>query len=68
MGLRLGILNIVMMTGKGRELACVMQRREVDVLSVQENRWKGCKTGGIGTECKLYYHGMDRERNGVCVI
>uniref|UniRef100_A0A3Q1IPY2 Uncharacterized protein n=1 Tax=Anabas testudineus TaxID=64144 RepID=A0A3Q1IPY2_ANATE len=35
-GLRIGTLNVGTLTGKGRELADMMERRKVDVLCVQE--------------------------------
>ena len=56
------------MTRKGRELADIMQRRKVDVLCVQETRWKGNKARDIGSGCKLYYYGEDGRRNGVGII
>ncbi|KAK3564765.1 hypothetical protein QTP86_025281 [Hemibagrus guttatus] len=51
--------------GKGRELADVMERRKVDILCVQETRWKGSKARSIGTGFKLFYYGVDSKRNGV---
>ncbi|KAI5624641.1 hypothetical protein C0J50_15787 [Silurus asotus] len=51
------------MTGKGREVADIMERRKVDMLCVQETKWKGSKTRNIGGGFKLFYH-----RNGVGVI
>ncbi|XP_065667643.1 uncharacterized protein LOC136087941 [Hydra vulgaris] len=56
------------MTGKGRELADEMERRKLDILSVQETRWKGSKASSIGGGFKLFHHGVDRKRNGVGVI
>uniref|UniRef100_A0AAQ6IQZ2 Endonuclease/exonuclease/phosphatase domain-containing protein n=2 Tax=Anabas testudineus TaxID=64144 RepID=A0AAQ6IQZ2_ANATE len=56
------------MTGKGRELADMMERRKVDVLCVQETKWKGSKARSIGGGYKLFYHGVDRKRNRVGVI
>ncbi|XP_065662919.1 uncharacterized protein LOC136085533 [Hydra vulgaris] len=56
------------MTDKGRELADAMERRKLDILCVQETRWKGSKTRSIGGGFKLFYHGFDRKRNGVGVI
>ncbi|KAK3508458.1 hypothetical protein QTP70_030248, partial [Hemibagrus guttatus] len=67
-GLRIGILNVGTMTGKGRELADVMERRKVDILCVQETRWKGSKARSIGTGFKLFYCGVDSKRNGVGVV
>ncbi|KAK3535523.1 hypothetical protein QTP70_016943 [Hemibagrus guttatus] len=67
-GLRIGTLNVGTMTGKGRELADVMERRKVDILCVQETRWKGSKARSIGAGFKLFYYGVDRKRNGVGVV
>ncbi|KAK3542975.1 hypothetical protein QTP70_008094, partial [Hemibagrus guttatus] len=67
-GLRIGTLNVGTMTGKGRELAEMMERRKVDILCVQETRWKGSKARSIGAGFKLFYYGVDSKRNGVGVV
>ncbi|KAK3551501.1 hypothetical protein QTP70_017370 [Hemibagrus guttatus] len=67
-GLRIGTLNVGTMTGKGRELADMMERRKVDILCVQETRWKGSKARSIGAGLKLFYYGVDSKRNGVGVV
>ncbi|KAK3548736.1 hypothetical protein QTP70_018458, partial [Hemibagrus guttatus] len=67
-GLRIGTLNVGTMTGKGRELADMMERRKVDILCVQETRWKGSKARSIGAGFKLFYYGVDGKRNGVGVV
>ncbi|KAK3573123.1 hypothetical protein QTP86_014136 [Hemibagrus guttatus] len=67
-GLRIGTLNVGTMTGKGRELADMMERRKVDILCVQETRWKGSKARSIGAGFKLLYYGVDSKRNGVGVV
>ncbi|KAK3534513.1 hypothetical protein QTP86_016589 [Hemibagrus guttatus] len=54
--------------GKGRELADMMERRKVDILCVQETRWKGSKARSIGAGFKPFYYGVDSKRNGVGVI
>ncbi|KAF7697030.1 hypothetical protein C0J45_13436 [Silurus meridionalis] len=56
------------MTGKGREIADIMEWRKVDMLCVQETKWKGSKARNIGGGFKLFYHGVDGKRNGVGVI
>ncbi|MCJ8749429.1 hypothetical protein PDJAM_G00176230 [Pangasius djambal] len=56
------------MTGKGRELADILKRRKVDILCVQETRWKGSKACSIGAGFKLFYNGVDSKRNGVGVV
>ncbi|KAK3553990.1 hypothetical protein QTP70_019031 [Hemibagrus guttatus] len=60
--------NIYETTGKGRELADMMERRKVDILCVQETRWKGSKARSIGAGFKLFYYGVDSKRNGVGVV
>ncbi|XP_063598262.1 craniofacial development protein 2-like [Penaeus indicus] len=45
-----------------------MERRKVDVLCVQETRWKGEKARVIGGSCKMWYRGDDGQRNGVVVV
>ncbi|KAK3539573.1 hypothetical protein QTP70_010272 [Hemibagrus guttatus] len=67
-GLRIGTLNVGTMTGKGRELADVMERRKVDILCVQETRSKGSKAHSIGAGFKLFYYGVDSKKNGVGVV
>ncbi|KAK3544766.1 hypothetical protein QTP86_026774 [Hemibagrus guttatus] len=54
--------------GKGRELADMMERRKVDILCVQETRWKGKKACSIGAGFKMFYYGVDSKRNGVGVV
>ncbi|KAK3544274.1 hypothetical protein QTP86_009070 [Hemibagrus guttatus] len=67
-GLRIGTLNVGTMTGKGKELADMMERRKVDILCVQETRWKGSKARSIGAGFKLFYYGVYSKRNGVGVV
>ncbi|KAK3514571.1 hypothetical protein QTP70_021622 [Hemibagrus guttatus] len=55
------------MTRKGIELADMMERRKVDILCLQETRWKGSKARSIGAGFKLFYYGVDSKRNGVGV-
>ncbi|KAK3523313.1 hypothetical protein QTP86_029509 [Hemibagrus guttatus] len=56
------------MTRKGRELADMMERRKVDILCVQETRWKASKSHTTGAGFKLFYYGVDSKRNGVGVV
>ncbi|KAK3537919.1 hypothetical protein QTP70_024578 [Hemibagrus guttatus] len=46
----------------------MMERRKVDILCVQETRWKGSKARSIGAGFKLFYYGMEKKRNGVGVV
>ncbi|KAK3530999.1 hypothetical protein QTP70_007855 [Hemibagrus guttatus] len=45
-----------------------MERRKVDILCVQETRWKGSKARSIGAGFKLFYNGVDSKRNRVGVV
>lgn len=65
---RVGILNVATMTGKGRELVCLMEKRRVDILCVQEAKWKGSKARNIGSGFKFFNCSADGKRNGVGVI
>ena len=62
---RVGTLNIGTMTGRGRELTDMMERRNVDILCLQETKRKGSKTRNIGSGCKIFYNGADRKKNGI---
>ncbi|KAI5715325.1 hypothetical protein M8J77_014185 [Diaphorina citri] len=66
---RIGTLNVGSMTGKGRELVDMMERRRVQILCVQETRWKGNKAKELGEGYKLFYSGANEAgRNGVGII
>ena len=52
------------MIGTGRELEDMMERRNLDVLCLQETKWKGRKTRNIGGCCKLFYNGADGRKKG----
>ena len=56
------------MTGKGHELVNFMERRSVNVLCVQETKWKGEKTKELGNGLKLFYSGAGSRRNGVGIV
>ena len=45
--IRVGTLNIGTMTGRGRELADMMERTYVDIICLQEIKWKGSKARNI---------------------
>ena len=65
--LRVGTINIGTLTGKGREVAYLMERRRVDILCLQETRWKGKKSKELAGGHKLIYNG-DSGRNGVAIV
>ena len=66
--IRVGTLNIGTMTGRGRELANMMERRIVDELCLQETKRKGSKASNIGSGCKLFYNGADGRRNRIGIV
>ena len=66
--IRVGTLNIGTMAERGRELADLMERRNVDILCLQETRWKGSKARNIGGGCKLFYNGADGRKNGIRIV
>ena len=49
------LLNVETMTGKGREVEDLVERKGVDILCVQETRWKGEKAKGISEGYKMWY-------------
>ena len=56
------------MTGRGRELADLKERRNVDILCLQETKWKESKARNIGGVCKLFYNGADERENGIGIV
>ena len=66
--IRVGTLNIGTMTGRGRELADMMEQRNVDILCLQETKWKGSKARNIGGGCKLFHKGADGRKNGIGIV
>ncbi|XP_045112277.1 craniofacial development protein 2-like [Portunus trituberculatus] len=67
--LKIGSINVGSMTGKGRELVDMLERRRVEICCIQETRWRGNKAKPLGKEYKLIYSGADAGgRNGVGVI
>ena len=57
--IRVGTSNIGTMTGRGRELADMMEQRNVDILCQRETKWKRSKERNIGGGCKLFYNGVN---------
>ena len=65
---KLGTLNIGTVTGRGRELADMIEPRNVDILCLQEKKWKGSKARNIGGGCKLFYNGDDGRKNEIGIL
>ncbi|XP_067130191.1 uncharacterized protein [Centruroides vittatus] len=67
--LRVGTLNVGSMTGRGMEVVDMMRRKRIDVLCMQETRWRGDKAKELGDRCKLFYSSANRNgRNGVGIV
>ena len=66
--LKVATLNVGTMTGKGIEVADLMERRGVDILCVQKTRWKGKKARCISGGYKMWYCGSENKKNGVGII
>ena len=64
----MGTLSIGTMIGRGRELADMMERRNVDILCLQETKWKGSKARNIGGGYKIFYYGTDGRKNGIGIV
>ena len=56
------------MTGRGKEPADMMKRRNVDILRLQETKWKGSKARNIGGRCKLFCTGADERKYGIGIV
>ena len=56
------------MIGRQRELEDMMERRNEDILCLQETKWKGSKARDIGGRCKLFYNGADGRKNGIGIV
>ena len=59
-----GTLNIGTMTGRGRELTDMMERRNVDILCLQETKWKGSKQRTLELDVKYFTTELMEEKMG----
>ena len=67
--IRLSSCNVGSLTGKLRELVDTATRRRVNILCVQETKWKGQKAKEVdNTGFKLWYTGTVANRNRVGVL
>ena len=66
--LRVATLNVGSMTGKGRDMADLMEQRGVNILCLQETCWKREKARCIGGEDKMWYCGSGNKKNGVGIV
>ncbi|XP_069976476.1 uncharacterized protein [Penaeus vannamei] len=61
---KVGSLNVGTMSGKGREVVDLMERRKLEVLCPQETRWRGNKARELGRGFKLFYTLIAGDFNG----
>ena len=61
-------MNLDNLTGKRREIALIMERRKLNILCVQETKWKRSKAKNAGGGCKLFCYDIDGIRNDVGII
>ena len=40
----------------------------VNILCLQETKWKGSKARNIGGGCKIFYNGADGRKNGIGIV
>ena len=66
--LKIATLNVGTMTGRGRKMADLMERKGVDILCVHETRWKGEKASRIGGGYKMCHCGGGNKKNGEGII
>ena len=65
---RFATWNVGSMTGRGRELVEEMGRRNIDVMCVQETKWRGNAARELGEGYKIIHSGESNKRNGVGII
>ena len=63
-----GSLNVGMIGGKSLEVTNMMDRRKLEVLCVQEIKWKGDRARTLMGGYKVLHAGGDRKNNGVGII
>src|SRR6185295_13723435 len=67
--IHIGSWNVGSLMGKLRELVDAAIRRCVNILCVQETKWKGQKAKAVeDTGFKLWYTGTTTNRNGARVL
>lgn len=60
--LRVGTLNVGTMTGKSKEIVDLMERSKINVLCVQETRWRSDKARELRNRYKVLYSGANKEK------
>ncbi|XP_037792856.1 craniofacial development protein 2-like [Penaeus monodon] len=63
-----GTVSVGSISGRSMELVDLMERRRINILCVQETKWKGEKAKEIGNGYKLFYYSTNNRRNGVGIL
>ncbi|XP_068223136.1 craniofacial development protein 2-like [Palaemon carinicauda] len=67
--LTVGTLNVGSLTRRCWDVADIMEKKQIDILCVQETRWKGKQETEIGENFKMLNSGADEKgRSGVAVF
>jgi exonuclease III len=67
--MHVGTWNVGSLTGKLREVVDTMIRRRVNILCVQETKWKGQNAKEVkDTDFKLWYIGNTSTKNGIDIV
>ena len=53
---------------KGKRAGRHDEQRNVDILCLQETKWKWSKARNIGGGCKLFYNGADGRKTGIGIV
>ena len=65
---RMGSLSVGTMEGKALEVVEMMKRRKMEVLCVQETKWKGDRAPKMAEGYNMLHTGGDGRSNGVGII
>lgn len=65
---RIGTWNIGSLTGRSTELVNIMKKRRIDLIGLQETKWRGQKAKLLSDGYKLFYTGSSTRQNGVAII
>ena len=65
---RMGRLNVGTMAEKAWEVVDIMKRRKMEVMCVQETKWKGDRARKMADGYKMLHAGRDGRSNGVGII
>ncbi|XP_055388280.1 craniofacial development protein 2-like [Condylostylus longicornis] len=65
--IRIGTWNIGSLTGRSKELAEILKRRNIDICCIQELKWKGAKARKIGESYTVLYNGFNA-KNGIGIV